>query len=97
MTLFLIKKLKEDICELIIENPPSKFSVRLRDTDLQRLKAEIRNYENEEYNEMEMNDTFCEITEHHCLLKHFNSERRSCEECKFIWLCACGMGEMNDY
>lgn len=50
MTLFLVKKLKEDICELIIENPPNRFSVRLRDTDLQRLKAEIRNYENEEYN-----------------------------------------------
>lgn len=51
MTLFLIKKLKEDTCELIIENPPSKFSVRLRNTDLQRLKSEIKNYENGEYDE----------------------------------------------
>ena len=74
MTLFLIKRLKEDICELIIENPPSKFSVRLRNTDLQRLKAEIDIYENEEYDEMEMNDTFCEITEHQLqLLKKFIS------------------------
>lgn len=49
MTLFLILPRTENTLDLIIENPPSQFSVRLRNTDLQRLKAEIRNYENEVY------------------------------------------------
>lgn len=49
MTLFLLIPKKEGFCELIIENHPSKFSILLRDTDLQRLKAEINNYEKGEY------------------------------------------------
>lgn len=47
MTLFSITNINGDICELIIENSSSRFSVLLRDTDLQRLKAEIRIYEGE--------------------------------------------------
>lgn len=45
MTLFLIIPRTENTLELIVESRPSKFSVRLKDTDLQRLKAEIKNYE----------------------------------------------------
>lgn len=47
MTLFLITPKGEGVCELIIQNPPDQYSVLLRDTDLQRLKAEIRIYEGE--------------------------------------------------
>lgn len=45
MTYFLIKKCTENICELTIETPPSRFTVKLRDTDLERLKKEIHIYE----------------------------------------------------
>ena len=50
MTLFTILSTDEsDYCALQIEVNNCLYSILLSHTDLQRLKAEIRNYENGEY------------------------------------------------